>query len=295
MTKGQVTLLVTGLIAFSGFFFKGDVRAFIFAIGVNGIVGCWTNGMAIRMLFDYIYVIPWKKKWALPYSGILEERRAEVAASIGRTVATKLLSTETIMETAREPSFQQATGHAVDQNIRELLNEPGFMELLLEELDKYISNFLDSELFRQKLQESVFGHLGWLGSVLVEFKNVRDKDKITPQMQKEIKRIAQYLCADESFKESLREFLKKLPSKIAAHHSPLKAHLQCCSATLVQELVEKIDVEKVVAEQVEQFKPGEMSDLILKITAENLDWLEVWGGVLGVLGGAVFWVLGRYL
>jgi len=38
-----------------------------------------------------------------------------------------------------------------------------------------------------------------------------------------------------------------------------------------------------------------MSKLIQRITADNLDWLEVWGGILGIVVGALFWILEKLI
>ena len=87
MTKGHVTLIICGIITALALLFPGDWRAFIYTVGVTALVGCATNALAIKMLFDYIYIDPWHKWGKLPCSGILEDQRAEVAGAIGWAVA----------------------------------------------------------------------------------------------------------------------------------------------------------------------------------------------------------------
>jgi uncharacterized membrane protein YheB (UPF0754 family) len=293
MTKGHITLIATGLIMPLAFFFHGHMRDFIFTLGVSGVVGCATNAIAIRMLFDHIYLLPWLKKWPLPYSGILEEQREEIAKAIGWTVAKRLLSTDALMRAVTAEPFQEVIRSTLGSRLREILCEPGFLEVVSQDIGKHACAFIGSDLFRLKLQQALYRHLGWVGSILVEVKNVRERDKITTQMQRELKQVVAYMCQDESFRLAVRDFLKNLPIKFYDTQTPLKEGVQRCIAVLVRDLLEQVDIEKIVADEVRSFPPGALSSIIIKITAENLDWLEVWGGVLGVLVGGLFWCLGK--
>lgn len=293
MTKGHITLIATGIIMPLGLFFTGNVRDFIFTMGVSGVVGCATNAIAIRMLFDRIYLLPWWQKWPMPYSGILELQREEIAKAIGWTVAKRLLSTDALMRAISSDNFQEVIRTTFGTRLREMLCEPGFLEVVAQDIGKHTCTFIDSELFRLKLQQAIYRHLGWVGSVLVEVKNVRERDKITTQMQKELKHIVEFMCNDEKFRNTLRDFLKTMPNKFYDTQTPLKEGIQRCISVLVRDLLEQVEIDKIVADEVRSFPPGELSNIILKITAENLDWLEVWGGLLGVFCGALFWGLGK--
>ena len=82
----------------------------------------------------------------------------------------------------------------------------------------------------------------------------------------------------------MRKIIEDLPSRILSLQSLIRKNIQFHGKEMIKELLEKLELDKVVANEIAKFEPGEMSHLVLKITAENLDWLEVWGGFLGVLG-----------
>ena len=66
MSKGQFTLIVTSIITLIGFFFSKPLDSFFFTIGTTGIIGCATNVLAIKMLFDRIYLFPNGKSSRFP-------------------------------------------------------------------------------------------------------------------------------------------------------------------------------------------------------------------------------------
>lgn len=295
MNKGRFTLFVTMGIAVTAFFFEGDTRSLIFTIGVTGVVGCGTNALAIRMLFDRIYLLPWRKKWPLPFSGVLEIKRYDVAAALGWTVSRRLVTPEVITRTVKSPSFQCMIRSAIDNKLNQITDDLAVFKLLMDEVEKSLLAFVDSAVFRQSLQQNIYNRMGWFGEIIIGIKNLREKEKVTPQVQREVKKIVTYLCEDQGFRNALRQLLATLPEKYLTTDSPLKTNIQEHSGHLFRDLLEKTQLDKIVAEEVATFPPGELGNMVVKITSENLYWLEVWGGFLGALGGGIFWFIARWL
>ena len=117
MSKGQFTLIITSIIALIGFFLPKPVDSFFFTIGTTGIIGCATNVLAIKMLFDRIYLLPRWKKFPLPYSGILEMEREKIAIAIGWVVSKKLVSPEAIMRMINSQDFQKSSQKVIQEKL----------------------------------------------------------------------------------------------------------------------------------------------------------------------------------
>lgn len=316
ITKGRITLVITVLIMVVALFLSGDLRLFLFIVGTNAFVGYATNAVAIRMLFDYLYLLPWKKKWPMPCSGILEEKRVEVASGIGWVVAQRLLSPPTILGNIRSQSFQQVVNDIVTDNFKEISNDPVLMTNLVNELEKSLIAFTDSDIFREKLQyvfyrvnhlQKLFGNANSNHSrdtIAARFLNkVKSKivsefcerEKFTPHLQEEMKKVVTHICADSVFHETLQKFVENALQRVIASQSPLKCDIKRHGNLIVQEIIEKIDLEKMVADEVCAFPPGVLRDLMYRITADNLEWLEVWGGILGGLSGIIFWAIVKFV
>ncbi len=94
----------------------------------------------------------------------------------------------------------------------------------------------------------------------------------------------------ESALEGLREpFTKKLKSAIVSivksksFNQTLQNSLQ--SSTLSDDLLEKI--EQIITKRLDELSPAMVRDLIQKMIDEHLQWLVVWGGVVGGALGVV--------
>lgn len=320
MNKGKLALWLTVFMT-AGALLTGDPRSLFFTLSITALVGCATNTIAIRMLFDRVYLIPWKQKWPLPYSGILEQKRVEVAAGIGWTVSKRLLSPETIMKNVRSEEFQNLTSAVLSEKLHQMSEDKVIMDHLIDEMERALVNFAHSDIFRQKLQKAIYGldrvdemlesaveengtaekpaQESFTARILLNIKgrlsHFRERETITPHLQREMQRVLKYICEDEFFRETVQQFIQKLPEKFYRVDSPLKDDMGRHSGTILQDLVEKMEIEKMVIDEVCAFPPGVLRDLMYRITADNLQWLEVWGAIMGGMGGAVLWMLARYV
>lgn len=311
--KGRVTLLITGAICISALFFSGDLRSFLFICGTTGFIGCWTNTLAIRMLFDRIYLLPGTKRWPMPCSGILEHKRVEVARGIGWVVSRQLLSPKTLLKNFGSENFQALTNEIISEKLQQIAEDAELLDNLVEDMEKCMVYFAESDIFRHKLQQSLYpleriervldnaldhqDREKWtvklMGKLKDKLTGFRDREKITPHLQKEVKKIVGYICSDAVFKAVLKDFLKNLQHKLTDLESPFKQDMQRYSNLALKQFVERVEIDKMVEEEVRSFPPGVLRDLMYRITADNLQWLEVWGGILGALGGVLFWFVSK--
>ncbi len=295
MTKGHITLIVTGAISVFALFFEGTIRSLIFTIGITGVVGCATNAIAIKMLFDRMYILPKQEKWPLPYSGILELQREKIAQAIGWVVAKRLVCPEAVLRMITAPDFRDSAQKILQSKLHSVANNAEILKILVQDIKTACMAFVESDIFRNNLQERLYQHFGKLGSVCMYFSIFRNYETATPYLQNEMKMVVQYICDDAVFHAKLREALEDLLSRLNMAHSSIKENLQQHGRKILEELIHQIDLQKLVANEIANFAPGELSQIVLKITAENLDWLEVWGGALGAAGGVLFWIIERCL
>jgi uncharacterized membrane-anchored protein YjiN (DUF445 family) len=102
MSKGDWTILASLGVAFAGLAAARTGMAGIGVacvyIGAAAFVGCATNRVAIRALFD-----PWpSRRWKLPYTGVLEREREEIEEAIVDAVGGGIITPEALAEGIRE-------------------------------------------------------------------------------------------------------------------------------------------------------------------------------------------------
>ncbi len=293
--KGVITMLISCFVAGVGLFFNGSLRSFLFTLGVTGAVGCGTNGLAIQMLFDRMYLIPRYKKFPIPFSGTLEIQRKQIAQAIGWVVAKRLVSPQAIIRLVTSPDFQSSTCQIIRDKLLALAEDSHLVQKLTQEMEQSLSTFIDSEVFQKNLEDRVFRRLGKAGLMVIAYEVVRGKRMISPYIQQEIKAVLYNTSQDPQFQKHIGNILESLLEHLNLVEPSIKENFQTQGRQILEELVKKVDFETLVAEEVSNFAPGELSSIVLKITDKNLDWLEVWGGVLGGIGGMLFWTIERCL
>lgn len=293
--KGLITLCFSSIFILLSLFFEGDLRSFLFTLGITAVVGCATNGIAIQMLFDRMYIIPKYQKLPLPYSGILEMQRNQIAQAIGWVVAKKLVSPEAVFRLVTTPEFQNSTSQIIRDKLIILAHNQDLIQLLVREIEKSLLSFVDSDVFWGNVQERIYQKLGKAGMVLFAVELMRGRELIAPLIQSEIKTILQGICSDPRFNDQVQGMVEHLLERLQQVEENVKQNFQNQGLKMIEELIHEVDIQTLVANEISGFAPGQLSQIVLKITNENLDWLEVWGGVLGGIGGAIFWILGKCL
>ncbi|HPY75587.1 MAG: DUF445 family protein [Planctomycetes bacterium] len=293
MTKGKITLLGTTVITFIGLFFEGEYRSFLFSVGVTGFVGCSTNMLAIRMLFERVYLIPHKKKFPLPYSGILELQKEKLALVIGKVIVQRLISPEILLKMMKTTDFKMTIHSILENKLEVMSQDPKVIQNVIHKLHHTFQIFIESSFFHDHLQQSIYQHLGNVGSLLTASRTFRNKETITPYLQNEIKNILENMCTDHQFTKHVHNMIQTIPIQITLPHKNNVFHIY--TEEFLQQIIINLDLQQVITHEIQQFQPGEMSKLIQRITADNLGWLEVWGGILGIVVGALFWILEKLI
>ncbi len=125
---------------------------------VGALIGGVTNYIAIRMLFRPLK--PWRiLGFRLPLTpGIIPARRGELAAKLGRTVGTHLVTAREIHRTLEKPEFQQELRRVIDGKLEALFNmELGPLESLFPVSQR--SLFLEiTDLIENMLVKTVFDY-----------------------------------------------------------------------------------------------------------------------------------------
>ncbi|GIM29027.1 hypothetical protein CPJCM30710_16930 [Clostridium polyendosporum] len=165
---------------------------YIFGIVIGAIIGYITNWIAIKMLFR-----PYteKKIWGLrvPFTpGLIPKERSRIAQSVGETVGTHLLSTDTVIRALESEKIENHIKKLIDNKIKELSSSNDSIRT------KFEKNFgLYFQEFKLKLEMKISSYL------IAKLKEDRLINKVLEIIVEKVK------ISLKEKPEKLIEFLKK--------------------------------------------------------------------------------------
>lgn len=200
-----------------------DLGRALITVAFGAIAGGVTNAVAVWMLF-HPYEPPRLFRWRIRLlQGAIPKNKARLAAAMGRTVGNKLLTSEDLAITLREPAFRAAFDEKLAQFIAALLDrDRGSLQALLPpdvstELRALLHEvaaasvrrfdaYLDTDEFRARVQT-------WAGTLAQELAEQPLGDVLTPEREQAITESADRWIRDvvdgEGFARAIDDYLER--------------------------------------------------------------------------------------
>lgn len=258
--------------------FEGLLRIF----SVSGLIGFFTNWLAITMLFK-----PAKKRPILGH-GLIPAQKNRIAFRLAQAVSEDLIN----------PGI-----------IKKKISDSGIISRYREKSTLYIKGIIDDPAFREDLKEWVVGYIDEMIAdpeirgaiaqrILLQIEEaIHDKsfEKVAlkaysfvkgQQMQHIIEEaLVQIPASVESGLDKVDNLLDKLPGKIDDHSESIEDIV----TTLLYKLVNQLNVHKLVEENLRSYDEQHISNIIRNASNEQLRYIQYLGAVLGFIGGFIIW------
>jgi uncharacterized membrane protein YheB (UPF0754 family) len=105
-----------------------------------------------------------------------------------------------------------------------------------------------------------------------------------------LSKINEFLSRDESWEkienifDSIIDFSSRELEKVTT-----SKEFSAFVKTKIPDLLEKFDVESLIVERAQKFDTEQVEDVILRVTGEQLSYIEILGGIIGAVAGiAIF-------
>ena len=285
---------------------------------VGAFIGYITNMVAIKMLFRPLKTV---KLFGLPLPftpGILPKERHKLAESIGRMVEQELLTPEVLRGRLAKEEVQETIGNALSGYTGDMLDRPlsSFAEEKQDDfpLAEVFGNFINSDVFNSFLEEIIKGWAGGRTSLSDEeegfrswFKSrIRDigsmfvpatRDIIKSGLVKELKNHEK--GEPSLFRSALQAIIEKYPGITLGEFISLgdnqKKRIDSFIAEKantaadenIESALESVDVSLLVKDRIDSLEMIKVEKIILDIMANQLKWINFFGGLLGALIGFV--------
>lgn len=288
-----------------------------FLIGplVGGLIGYITNGIAIKMLFRPLRPLYLFGK-RVPFTrGIIPKERDRIAHSVGEVVARELINQETLKENLLSQEMYTKIERSIEEwfisqkqsknTVRQILCEmstPKVIEDLSDTLKEKVTDLSYKKVvdldIASSLSESackeIKGQLGMFAMFMNDSMIETAKLKIEELINKMIEEKAEDMIYDvidkegdklldtsiETVAEHIEEYLPKIKYILMKQYTAVVE-------TQLGDMLEGLNIEKIVEDKIKAFDMLELEKLILDIMDKELKAIIWLGAILGVIMGTI--------
>lgn len=288
-----------------------------FLIGplVGGLIGYITNGIAIKMLFRPLRPLYLFGKRVPFTQGIIPKERDRIAHSVGEVVARELINQETLKENLLSQEMYTKIERSIEawfisqkqskKTVRQILCEmstPKVIEDLSDTLKEKVTDLSYKKIVEldiaSSLSESackeIKGQLGMFAMFMNDSMIETAKLKIEELINKMIEEKAEDMIYDvidkegdklldasiETVAEHIEEYLPKIKYILMKQYTAVVE-------TQLGDMLEGLNIEKIVEDKIKAFDMIELEKLILDIMDKELKAIIWLGAVLGVIMGTI--------
>ncbi len=280
---------------------------------IGGVIGLFTNGIAIKMLFRPLKPV-YIGKFRVPFTpGIIPKEKERIAKAVGRVIGQYLLDSDTIKNAMLSDNVHEKINSRISEFIEEYKN----MEISLSE---YLQskNYLERvDSIEEKAVERVSGYLkeklvkADIGTLLVETAFEEISAKLNPMVmaiaggaingakaplaekinsmaeEKASPMIKEYL--DNEYENIMNRSVGELVTMIVDKFPEINDKVWEIYTDFIDEklnhLLEAFNVAGVVEEKINELDMEQVEQLILSIIQKELNAIVYLGGILGIIMG----------
>ena len=279
----------------------------IMPVIIGGVIGYFTNYIAIKMLFH-----PYKEirfgKFKLPFTpGIIPKNQGRMAGSVGNAVSSQLFTSDDIISNI----INEKTKKEITEKITDMMftSEISLSTALKEEdieNNEFVLNISDkvSNKICFKLLETDMKPVirGVLNNISKERKMIASVISLMPTIDFKIEEgIKQYV--EENGQEFLSNHIVDMMKDIYA--KPLNEAVEemglerekvldivgkgfdILAVKIAEELPKRIDIGKIITEKINAFEVSQLEELLMQVMKNELQAVINLGAVLGAIIGAV--------
>lgn len=295
--KGLVSVGLLG-ISFCGFFLENrgiGVGKLLWLIGGSGIVGLLTNVLAVRMIFHKIALRLGSREWILPGSGVVTRNQERILETLARELRERLLTQETLEKAVSEGKLLDKVGPTFRKEMRRLFlrrsnlrRMGGAMEgplqrlLLGPETERFIRSQVDKAL-QDSLILGMAGRLGLLKSEAISEWVIRSAST----------NLNRALLTENGLRETQRKLAALLDGASHLGDAEIMVMVRDSFERLLTRMLREIDLGELAKRSLRDATPEQLENYLEALARKYLDWIEIWGGLMGAALGFGIWLLSR--
>ena len=256
-----------------------ELQGLIVTVSAAGLIGFFTNWLAITMLFHP------RKPRPLLGQGIIPASRDRVADLIALAISKDLISEDVILERIHisgvVPRYREM---ALDMTEGLLLDED-FQTRIKAMSSQFLTEKLRSPELKEKLIATVMDMIDsaatrGLAGIALKVYQMLNRDGLRRQIEEAIDDLPE--TVDIVVDELIRIF-QTLPAKIAERSDDIELWL----TKAIVSFVGTLDIYDMVSRNLREYDERRFENLIKRTSSHQLIYIKYLGGILGAIGGLV--------
>lgn len=250
-------------------------------VSVSGLIGFFTNWLAIKMLFKPVIRRP---IWG---QGLIPAQRDVIIEQLAGGIHRNILSEELIAQRIEKSGIIGRLNGILVKGTHDLLGDAEFSKELRGFVYWYLKDFLERDDIKQNLTQKIDEKLeqklnqGLKGFIFRTYRNLNPMD---------------YQAALNglitNIPESTVEILEELEGKTEDLRSYLdqkSPEIEQFFTRVVMDVLSRINIFELLKTQMEHFDEAKLERLIWTSTSNQLLYIQYLGTLLGMLGGLLIW------
>jgi uncharacterized membrane-anchored protein YjiN (DUF445 family) len=252
------------------------------AISVSGLIGFFTNWLAVTMLFRP------REERPVFGQGLVPAQKERVVWRLSEAISEDLVNEQVVKEKIRRSGIVERYRAKVMQTTRAVLEDDAFRRELKGLAQGYARGVLRAPAVQKRLADFLIERLeahaargGLSGALLGAYRTLGEQD-----FRRRVDRFVRRL--PESVEPALGR-LDALLDRLPAHIEKRAGSLEDAATRLVLGFVENLDLRTMVRERMAAYDERKLERLFKKTSNEQLNYIKYLGGILGAVGGCVIW------
>lgn len=251
-------------------------------VSVSGLIGFFTNWLAITMLFK-----PAEKRPILGH-GLIPAQKNRIAFRLAQAVSDDLINPEIIKKKISESNAISRYREQSTRYIKGIIDDPEFRRDIKQWVIVYLDEMIADPEIRGALAERI---------LLQIEEAIHDKsfEKVALKAYSFVKGQEMQHIIEEALKQiptsvenglnKMDDLLDEFPKKIDEHSDAIENIV----TSLLYKLINQLDVQRLVEENLRSYDEQHISNIIRSATNEQLRYIQYLGAILGFIGGFIIW------
>ncbi|MCK6439575.1 MAG: DUF445 domain-containing protein [Planctomycetes bacterium] len=279
-------IMLVGLVFRDGQGDGTDFGSVLYVMGLSGLVGFSTNWLAIRMLFR-------PRKSILGLQGVIPRQRRKIASRVSKLMEERLISGHRLHAWLRESGAIDRAADSLTANLPALLSGEKLTALLRPAMTRVLQTAAPDigAKLRTEAIAAVQEKAGFLAGMAMPL--------VEPMLREFEGKLAAELTSEQSVERLLAKTLPvvELEVKYALENPGAKDQVRSMIAGSIESLLGNMRVAELLESEILKQNDEEIEQMIDDAAADQLVFLQVAGGALGMLAGLAMiwpWLLAIY-